>query len=135
MSKFCHHSLAPLMLCLGSIGMDCFIIMGQFCKPTIPLEKIHGKKNWMPQFNTTILYLNLCYNEVCYKGTALYLSFNRSNLMSRQMQRIYVPFLALQRILHIYEAGTEVPYECVTKINFLILNQNICCGYSKEPSQ
>ena len=24
------------------------------------------------------------------------------------------------------------PYQ---KINFLILNQNICCGYSKEPSQ
>ena len=27
-------------------------------------------------------------------------------------------------------------YECVTKnLNFLFLNQNICCGYSKEPSQ
>ena len=25
--------------------------------------------------------------------------------------------------------------KCVTKIIFLFLNQNICCWYSKEPSQ
>ena len=25
--------------------------------------------------------------------------------------------------------------ECVTEFFFLFLNQNICCGYSKEPSQ
>ena len=32
--------------------------------------KFHGKNNWEPQM--TILYPNPCYNEVCYKGTALY---------------------------------------------------------------
>ena len=25
--------------------------------------------------------------------------------------------------------------KCITKKKFLFLNQNICCGYSKEPSQ
>ena len=35
-------------------------------------------------------------------------------------------------MLHIVQA----PYESAElKINFLFLNQNICCGYSKEPSQ
>ena len=25
--------------------------------------------------------------------------------------------------------------ECITKITFLFLNKNICCGFSEEPSQ
>ena len=34
------------------------------------------------------------------------------------------PSLCVQCILQIYEAGTEAPYECVTKINFLIYEPN-----------
>ena len=29
------------------------------------------------------------------------------------------PSLCVQRILQIYEAGTDAPYQCVTKINYL----------------
>ena len=36
--------------------------------------KLHGKK--FGSHNMTLLYPNLCYNEVCYKGTALYMFHN-----------------------------------------------------------
>ena len=34
--------------------------------------KFHGKK--LGSQNMSVLHPNSCYNEVCYKGTALYLS-------------------------------------------------------------
>ena len=37
--------------------------------------KFHGKKNW----DITLLYPNPCYNEVCYKGTALQLPHVKKN--------------------------------------------------------
>ena len=36
--------------------------------------KFHGEKNWESQHD----YPNLCYNEVCYKGTALCMLDNSS---------------------------------------------------------
>ena len=54
--------------------------------------KFHVKKNWEPQCNMTVLYPNLCYNEVHYKETALYLSHfgaamvNRAHLLSCSIQ-------------------------------------------------
>ena len=33
--------------------------------------KFHGTKNWEPQHDSVIS--NLCYNEACYKGTALFI--------------------------------------------------------------
>ena len=58
--------------------MNC-VIKGQFYKGIIGIsffpynsfEKFHGKK--IGSHSMTVLYPNLCYNEVCYKGTALYL--------------------------------------------------------------
>ena len=45
------------------------------------------------------------------------------------------PYHVYQRLSSIF--GTERPLalECVIKIIFLFLNQNICCRYSKELSQ
>ena len=74
------------MLCLGSVEMD--LVISESCyKQTIlqsnyrkmiilwsfsynSFVKLNGKK--MRGHNITMLYPNLCYNEVCYKGTALY---------------------------------------------------------------
>ena len=74
---------------LGSIGMDSFI--SELCYKGKILQRnyrkmtsswsfsynsiviFHDKNIWEPQ-RVTVLYQNLCYNEVCYKGTALYLS-------------------------------------------------------------
>ena len=37
----------------------------------------------------TVLYPNLCYNEVCYKGTALYMSLNLRTGTSMQLVRMF----------------------------------------------
>ena len=71
-----------MMLYLGSIGNNCVIIKSCYNgtilqrnnrKMTIPwsfsynfFEKFHGKI--FLSHNMTVLYLNPCYNEVCYKG-------------------------------------------------------------------
>ena len=46
-------------------------IKGQFYKRFISnsIVKFHGNKIW--ELNVIVLYPNLCYNEVCYKGTAM----------------------------------------------------------------
>ena len=52
-------------------------IMRNYLKMTISYKycnsfvKLYGGKNG--SHNMTMLYPNLCYNEVCYKGTALFL--------------------------------------------------------------
>ena len=57
------------------------IFQGNYRKMTISWSfsynyfvKFHGKTFGSP--NMTMLYLNLCYNKVCYKETALYLLIN-----------------------------------------------------------
>ena len=61
------------MLCLGSIDMDHVISEQQCVKGTIlqniynAFVKYNGKKNG--SHDMTVLHPNLCYNEMCYKGT------------------------------------------------------------------
>ena len=43
--------------------------------------------------------------------------------------RFCVGYLFFDVVLNVQDFS----YECVAKIGFLLLNQNICCGYSKEP--
>ena len=38
--------------------------------------KFHGKKIW--SHNMTVVYTNACFNDVCYKGTALFCLFGVS---------------------------------------------------------
>ena len=79
-----------IMLYLGYIGTDC--VISELCyKGTIlqsndrkitiswsffydSFENSMVKKIW--SYNMTLLYTNLCYNDVCFKGTALYLKFS-----------------------------------------------------------
>ena len=73
-----------IMLCLGSIGMDCVIsesynwtiLQRNYRKMTNlwsfsynSFVKLYGKK--IGSHNMTPLHPDLCYNEVCYKRTAL----------------------------------------------------------------
>ena len=81
------HECTPFItLYLGSIGVDrvisepCYkgtILQMNYRKMTISWSfsynsfvKFHGKK--IGSHNMTELYPNLCYNEVCYEGTALF---------------------------------------------------------------
>ena len=62
--------------------MNCGDIKGQFSKKNYrkmtiswsfsfnSFVKFHGEKIW--SHNITVLYANLCYNQVCYEKTALY---------------------------------------------------------------
>ena len=71
------------MLYLGFIGMDP-VISESFYKETIlqrnyrkkvisiPKMTSHDKKN-IVSHNITVLCPNLCYNEVCFRGTAPYI--------------------------------------------------------------
>ena len=77
------------MLCFGSIEMDCAISESCYKGKTlqrndrkttmewsfhiIPLENSMVIKK-LGSHNMTVLYLNLCYNEARYKGTALCIS-------------------------------------------------------------
>ena len=49
--------------------------------------------------NMTVLYPNLCYNEMCYKGTALYRKIDLNGLSSICMAYNYLDqeFLCSQR--------------------------------------
>ena len=67
----------------------------------------------------TMLYQNSCYNEVCCKGTALY--------GLDMLNELYDPGLQIKG--HIVKLGAYCNFF------FLFLLQNICCGYSKEPTQ
>ena len=74
-----------IMLCLGSIGIDCVIsescyngtiLQRNYRKMTIlwsfsynSFVNFHGTKNWEPEHDCVIS--NLHYNEVRYKGSAL----------------------------------------------------------------
>ena len=75
-----------MMLCSGYIGMNCviseqcfywIILQRKYKKMTIPWNfynsfvKFHGKKT-IVSHKITMFSPNLCYNEVCYKRTALY---------------------------------------------------------------
>ena len=61
------------MVCLGSLQMDCVIsepcykstLLQRNCNFTIPWLNSH--LIFFSSHNILVLYLNMCYNEVCYK--------------------------------------------------------------------
>ena len=57
------------------------ILQRNYRKKVISIPKMmpHDKKNIMSH-NITLLYPNLCCNEVCYKGTASYNIFKKLDL-------------------------------------------------------
>ena len=50
--------------------------------------KLHGKIFLGAlSYNMTVLYPNPCYNEVCYKGTALYFTVNFFSLFISEAEK------------------------------------------------
>ena len=59
-------------------------IHGHF--PIIRFVKIHGKQ--FESHNMAVLYQNVCYNEVCYKGTAMYTLYRGFLTTNKPVQEI-----------------------------------------------